>query len=586
MAKKGEALPQAYGTQNIHYRVCLSSDGAITNIISLGQTEDKKTTYPVKYFSKEPEKPSIKANIMEYRPLYLFGLNCEKGQFTTVDKTNKAQKSHEAFVATANDFYAGIDSPLAKAYLKFVNSFVPSENTENEQLLKTAANYGTSKFDFCLEGSVNDVLEDDPQVKRKWEAEYERRNTEQDAVMAMCPIYGEMLPVAQLHNKIKGIRGGQASGCLLVCFNNPSENSYNKEQSYNSGVSQKAMLKYTEALNYLLKSPAHHATIDTVTLVYFVNKIDEQNYLDFVQMFALDGVAPMQTTDSQEHIEENLDATIKDIAHGSKSDFSYYDTLDKSAKFYIFGLVPNASRVAVKFSYVNTFGNLRKNLEKYHQDFAVGDLTKAPKLQRIIAQLKSPKSNQDLPADITIKLMQSILNGTPFPQIIMQTVVSRIKKDSDDKNNHYIKMNDVRIGLLKACLNRKCKHKEEVITPMLNEQNKNPAYLCGRLFAVLEKIQQDSTENKLDKTIKDAYFASAMSTPATIFSRLIKLSQHHLAKVSDAQRIYYNKLMGSILSDLTAFPNRLDLTEQSNFIIGYYQQNEALYTKKKTTEEI
>jgi CRISPR-associated protein Csd1 len=266
-----------------------------------------------------------------------------------------------------------------------------------------------------------------------------------------------------------------------------------------------------------------------------------------------------------------------------KHDFSYYDNLDDNVKYYIFGLVPNASRLAIKFSYVNTFGQLRKNLEKFNDEFAIGNTTKAPKLWMIKEQLKSPVSGGDLPPDITTKLLQCILNGTPFPQIIMQTLVSRIKTDSDTDKNHYLKMNDTRIGLLKACVIRN--HKEERITPMLEEQNTDPAYLCGRLFAVLEKVQQDSAEGKLNKTIKDSYFASAMATPATIFSRLMKLSQNHLAKLSDKQRIFYNKLIGKIIADMVAFPVRLDLIGQSNFIIGYYQQYTALYSKQEKKEE-
>jgi CRISPR-associated protein Csd1 len=431
--------------------------------------------------------------------------------------------------------------------------------------------------------------------------------------MAFCPIYGEKLPIARIHYKITGFKNGKNTGCGLISFNNKSEESYGKVKSYNSGISRKAMHRYTAALAYLMNHDIHKTVIGNLTILHFALKSEEEAFLECTNNSVLGNLFTNNTFGeySRENIETNLKGTAVAIKQGNKSDFTYYDNMDPNVKYCIFGLAvheANNTHLIVKFSYVNTFGQLRKNLQKFNDDFVIGNLTKAPKLICIIENLKRPqdanakqdtkdkaiknkqdknkKDKYDPLSDITIKLMQSILNGTPFPQIIMQTVVSRIKKDSDDKNNHYIKMNDVRIGLLKACLNRKCKHKEEVITPMLNEQNKNPAYLCGRLFAVLEKIQQDSTENKLDKTIKDAYFASAMSTPATIFSRLIKLSQHHLAKVSDAQRIYYNKLMGSILSDLTAFPNRLDLTEQSNFIIGYYQQNEALYTKKKTTEEI
>ena len=64
----------------------------------------------------------------------------------------------------------------------------------------------------------------------------------------------------------------------------------------------------------------------------------------------------------------------------------------------------------------------------------------------------------------------------------------------------------------------------------LDKTNQTPAYLCGRLFAVLEKLQQDASNNSLNRTIKDAYFASASAKPALVFPKLIRLAQNHLSK--------------------------------------------------------
>lgn len=108
---------------------------------------------------------------------------------------------------------------------------------------------------------------------------------------------------------------------------------------------------------------------------------------------------------------------------------------------------------------------------------------------------------------------------------------------------------------------------------------KNPAYRCGRLFAVLEKIQQDSAQGKLNTTIVDGYFASACSRPATVFPKLVELSNHHLRKLEDKSVNFYKRLIGEIMSEIgTFFPATLDLEEQGRFILGYYQQNQSLYT--------
>ena len=120
----------------------------------------------------------------------------------------------------------------------------------------------------------------------------------------------------------------------------------------------------------------------------------------------------------------------------------------------------------------------------------------------------------------------------------------------------------------------------------LNKENANSAYLCGRLFAVLEKIQQDASGATLNKTIKDSYFSSACSTPALVFPRLMKLSNAHVSKLQDSAAVYYSKLIGEIIDRLAEFPKNLSLTEQGNFIVGYYQQNKDLYTKKENQTEV
>ena len=116
----------------------------------------------------------------------------------------------------------------------------------------------------------------------------------------------------------------------------------------------------------------------------------------------------------------------------------------------------------------------------------------------------------------------------------------------------------------------------------LDENNKNVAYLCGRLFAVLEKIQKDATSSKLDRTIKDTYFSSASSRPASIFPQILKLSTHHLAKLEDKNKIFYGKLISSIIDDIKGeFPKHFRLDDQGRFIIGYYHQNSNLYKSKE-----
>lgn len=143
-------------------------------------------------------------------------------------------------------------------------------------------------------------------------------------------------------------------------------------------------------------------------------------------------------------------------------------------------------------------------------------------------------------------------------------------------------MNRIRAGIIKACINRN--YKEEEFNVALDKENCGQAYLCGRLFAVLEKLQRDASNAALNRTIKDAYFASASSKPAIIFPKLLKLAQNHLNKVKSP--VFYNRLIGEIIDKLEGeFPETLLLQDQGRFIVGYYQQYQSFFEKSEKMKE-
>jgi len=114
----------------------------------------------------------------------------------------------------------------------------------------------------------------------------------------------------------------------------------------------------------------------------------------------------------------------------------------------------------------------------------------------------------------------------------------------------------------------------------LREESNNRAYVLGRLFAVLEKAQQDANPG-INSTIKDRYFASACTAPATVFPILLRLSKHHIAKSEygtvNERRI--RDLLDKLDVEQEPFPAHLSLNEQGVFILGYYHQQKAIYTK-------
>jgi CRISPR-associated protein Csd1 len=188
-------------------------------------------------------------------------------------------------------------------------------------------------------------------------------------------------------------------------------------------------------------------------------------------------------------------------------------------------------------------------------------------------------------------VFRAILNNGPYPAALFYQIINRIRADVDDKQKGFWKINYVRAAVIKAYLIRKYRNLnqprvKEVLCMALNEKSTNQAYLLGRLFAVLEKAQQDAIGENIGASIKDRYFTSACATPSTVFPILLRLSQHHISKAeygyTSDRRI--QEIMGLLEVENTPFPAHLSLDQQGIFVLGYYHQRADFYKPKNNTQ--
>lgn len=595
---RGEAASDIMSEQPVHWMVMLTPDGRVADIIdrrieeSVPQKNGKVKIVKkpiVVPMPKRTQKTGIDANIIEHRPLYIFGLNYDaKIGLTPDDKTGKARKSHEAFVKKNLEFFEGIDSEIARAYVNFIKNWVPENETENEQLKKLGKEYQGSYYIFALDGRPECKLHKDKAVLAKYEelmAKAAAETAESDDGIMMCPIEGERLRAARIHDKIKGIKGGNSVGAVLVNFNSSAFESYGKSQSMNSGISEKAMKKYTSSLNKLLADPMHHIYSDDMTVVFFAMKHDDKAECDL-----FNGYLNSSNAVTEDSTKADVKSVSENIYHKGQTGNAQAldDDVDNGVDFFVAGFTPNSSRICQKFMVRNKFGKIIDNVKQHQQDMAICGSNGEIPLWRINNELVSPNSANAISPALQSDMFQAILNGTNYPYTLLETVVRRVCTDSDTDSNNKIKINAVRAGLIKAFINRKARlngDKEE-ITMTLNPENTNPAYLCGRLFAVLEKIQLEATDVKLNRTIKDAYFSSASSRPALIMPRLIDLSNYHLRKLKEGRAIYFSKLINEIMGKIKdSLPTNLSIMEKGEFQLGYFQQNKDFFAEQNKNDE-
>ena len=585
--KNPSTIPKGFEEKQINYRIILSTDGDIVDIVPFTRTihtKNKTETEPqIALLPKRSQKSgrSYDSNYIEHRPLYIFGLNydAENNTFTPDDKTNKAKNSHKAFVEHELEFFKDLDSVACTAYKRFIEKWNPENEIDNPFLLQLGKNYAESYYGFSVDCESN-YLETDEQFIQKYTKliqDTEQKLATDTENTAICGILGIKDRIAETHDKVT-IPGGPSR---LVSMKLNAFESYGVKKSYNSNISNTAMKMYTDALNRLFKDKNHYCHINDMVLLWFAIKSNDSAECNLFSKFL--------NAFQNDETDNELASIMNCIKHGYINDLQEINKLveDTSVDFYIVGFTSNMGRICVKFIYRNTFDNILKNLMQHQIDMMIRkDVDRVITFNNIANELVSPKTtNPIVPPPLLSSIMYAVFNNTKYPDALYTTILRRLRTDINCINMTENKYKfETRIGIIKAYLNRK--HSKEEITMAWDEKSKNIAYLCGGLFAIYEKIQRDSYEGKLNRTIKNSYFTSACTCPSATFPRLAKLANYHMSKLSYGSQVYYNRdyltPIFNIIGD--KFPTTFSLDEQGSFVIGYYHMNQKLYTSTKDVD--
>jgi len=412
-----------------------------------------------------------------------------------------------------------------------------------------------SNLVFKLEGDRR-FIHERPDIRKVWLASL---GTVEKSEAGMCLVSGEIAPIARLHLAIKGVRDAQSSGAALVSFNLDAFCSYDKSQNFNAPVSESRASAYTKALNHLLASNSNKIQIGDATTVFWTER--DSPVEGFFGMI----LDPRDTSAD----DKDLAVFLESVREGKLP-----RNIDGAVKFYILGLSPNASRLSVRFWHVSTVKDISEKLGQHFRDLSMirpfDTDPEYPGMWRLLKETSNKKS-QDGPSPLLGgAVMQSILNGTPYPQSLLSAVIGRIRAEQN--------INYIRAAIIKAVLVRKKRilNQGMEVSMALDKENKNIAYLLGRLFAVLEKAQQDAIPGA-NTTIKDRFYGSASATPRVVFPQLLRLAQHHIQKAEYGK--VRDKQIEEIVCDIKEFPAYMGLDEQGLFAIGYYHQRQDFFKK-------
>ncbi len=582
-----DLAPPGFEHKAIPYLVILTADGEFAGLVPTHEGEGKKKVAKTYLVPQTAEGTSgIAANLLWDNPEYVFGAETkkieEKLAKAETDKKreailNRLAKQHEEFIGVLHERLPQSNDIGVQAVQTFLQRGEFTKIFEHPlwpEIQERGAN-----LSFRLEGDAYPVFEREDVVNA-----LQVKDGETDEKTALCLVSGEMDVIKRTHPPISGVRGTKSTGAMLVSFQKDSGyDSYGKEQGFNAPVGKRAVFAYTTALNHLLaKGTKQRLQVGDASTVFWCATPGHKMEAEiFPSLYG--------EPDNNPDLGVNAVAALLNAPKTGAGNFE-----DDGTHFYVLGLAPNAARIAVRFWHVKTVAELAVNIKRYLDDI---DITSDGVHQRLpldgyLAAISPETKDRTKPNVVYWKgkhydvrpnlggdVMRSIIEYLPYPQTLL---ASAVRRSLAEQNVTY-----PRAAIIKAYINRYFGREELKVS--LDENNTNTAYRLGRLFAVLERVQEEANPG-IRATIRNTYWGAASGTPGKVFPLLIDLSNKHLAKIrreKPGRATNLEKLIGGIMSALKPeipYPINLPLIEQGSFDVGYYHQKEHPSTYKTQGE--
>ena len=376
---------------------------------------------------------------------------------------------------------------------------------------------------------------------------------------AECILSGKVGPIARLHPAIRGVSGAQPSGADIVSFNLPAFKGYGFDQGDNAPIGSYAAFAYTTALNALLdRHSGHRAQAGNVTVVFWAGRAspNEEVICPFLAEVARDDPARGIL---------DLQALYRAPFNGARP------CMEDDTPFLILGLsAESKSRLTVRFFHQGTIEEAARHIVAWHEALRIAPEDGPPlSIYRLLRGLAVRGEIENAPALLGAELLKCAYTGASFPHRALAEALGRCAAEQGPTRE--------RAALIKAFLIRNSRRRVPV---ELDPDEADTAYRLGRLFAVLEWIQEHAVNAKAG--IAERYWGSASTTPAFVFADLLNLTVHHLAKLDDTQPGFATNRRKEIEAIVARpaplpakLPTRLELVDQGSFALGYWQQRAA-----------
>lgn len=415
-----------------------------------------------------------------------------------------------------------------------------------------------STFSFRIEGDSKIVAEKQEIIQLEdYDAMREKR---------LCMVTGKHDPSVETTTATM-ILGSQATAKLVAFQINSGYDSYGKTKCGNAPISESAEFAYTTALNSMLRKDSRNKFIlGNRTFVFWSSSKKS------ISVEAEKGLFELLCY--QEEVNDGSNVTK--VRKVFESIYSGILETELDDKFYILGLAPNSARISVVYWSETTLKEFAEKILRHFKDMEIQDSREVSRpymgIREIISSVTLGGKVADAIPNLPEKIIESVVAGLQYPATLYSACIRRIRAEQ--------KITITRAAIIKAYLNRTNSYNNKKIDIMLDKENNNEGYLCGRLFAVLEKIQEEA--NKI-RSIRERYINAASATPSAVFATILNLSVHHSEKLDEGRRLYFEKIKQEIIEKFSTdgFPTHLSLQDQGRFFVGYYHQRKEFFISKK-----
>ncbi len=543
-----------FATVGVRWLISLDKAGKLAGAIPLAENSDDKKPKP-----KRLERPNSDPDFVAHGRSYFLCDTLERSLLFVEEaaKLEKRKLNQTYFVSLLDA--AANECPGIASKLRLLGTFLRDERelcSVHDQLAAAKAKTSDNAV-FSVDG---ESLIESEELRNWWRLRSEKERGEQETEKSVCLATGRFGSVCRTTGFIKLL----GEDTKLISFNKecPAFESLGLSQAANAPISSAAEVKFRAALNTLIeKSRVQRLVFNDTAHLHWTRLPIKDDPIDLLATADENAVASL----------------LKSIQSGQPP-----ASIDANA-YYALSLSGNGARVVIRDWLESTVPEVERHVAKWFQDLGIISLDGAGlkrdfKFYALLFGMVR-KELDELPPQISTQLLHAALRGTPLPQSALAAALKRqqIEPKGEDAMRNAVVL--ARLALIKACLlrspnsqNNNSQTKDKAMTECLNPESRDPSYLCGRLFAVFDRLQY-LAQGGVSAGVVERYYASASTTPALVMGRLFRNAQFHLAKAEGG-------VAGNAAQDFEAitcalgdqFPPTLDLEGQGRFALGYYHQ--------------